>query len=301
MNAAPHFQQDSQAPADCAICGSRQWVEHYRGPVRFGRFGTFVPGLVLRCQCCEAARLVGEPVDYESDAYRKLVDGGGEAADFHRLHDAEQAEKLALIGTGGLRGKCVADIGCGAGSLLDVVRAVGARTLAVEPMTAYHAAMRNCGHMVFPMVESVPLEWHGQVDLATCFSVLEHIEDPLVFLKAIRRLLKPGGRLLVSTPNRDDWLLELLPEDYRQFFYRVVHRWYFSVGSLRQLGFRAGFATVSPVFHHRFDLSNFLLWLRDRRPTGLGHLAASSVLDATFKATLVASGRSDYLHAWLEA
>jgi len=303
MKEGAHQQRDSLAQTDCAICGGRQWVEHYRGPVRAGRFGTLAPapGLVLRCRSCDAAYLVGQPVDYASDAYRKLVDGGGEAADFHRVHDAEQAEKLALLGTGSLRGRCVADIGCGAGALLDLVRAVGARTLAVEPMTAYHAAMRSGGHAVFPVVEAVPPEWHGQVDLATCFSVLEHIEDPLAFLQGIRRLLKPCGRLLLSTPNRDDWLLELLPEDYGQFFYRVVHRWYFTAGSLCQLGSRAGFAAVSPAFHHRFDLSNFLLWLRDRHPTGLGRLAASPVLDATFVATLAATGRSDYLHAWLEA
>lgn len=295
MNEAPPHQNPT-AQANCSICGGSQWAEHYRGPVRSGRFGTFAPtpGLVLRCRGCDAAHLVGQPVDYESDAYRKLVDGGGETADFHRQHDAEQAEKLALLGTGSLRGKWVADIGCGAGSLLDLVRAVGARTLAVEPMTAYHAALRGGGHAIFPRVESVPPEWHGQVDVATCFSVLEHIEQPLAFLQGVRRLL-------LSTPNRDDWLLELLPEDYRQFFYRVVHRWYFTAESLCQLGSRAGFAAVSPAFHHRFDLSNFLLWLRDRRPTGLGQLAASPVLDATFSATLAATGRSDYLHAWLDA
>ena len=54
-----------------------------------------------------------------------------------------------------------------------------------------------------------------------------------------------------------------------------------------------------PIRQGRFDLANFLLWLRDRRPSGLGKVAIEPVLDASFRASLCASGRSDYLYAWM--
>ena len=39
-------------------------------------------------------------------------------------------------------------------------------------------------------------------DLITCIQVLEHIENPLLFLKSIRKNLKPGGYLYIDVPNR---------------------------------------------------------------------------------------------------
>jgi 2-polyprenyl-3-methyl-5-hydroxy-6-metoxy-1,4-benzoquinol methylase len=42
----------------------------------------------------------------------------------------------------------------------------------------------------------------GQFDLVTCFEVLEHMrfEDGLKFIKALRTCLRPGGKILLSTP-----------------------------------------------------------------------------------------------------
>lgn len=285
----------------CRICQGADWEELYQGPIRQGRFGnaTATDRVVYRCRRCDTGWLEGVAVDYESDAYRECVGDGAGAANFYRAHDGEQAEKLALVGTDQLRGRCVADIGCGAGSFLDLVRGVAGTTVAIEPTRAYHAALQAHGHEVFPYAADAARAWQGKVDVAVCFSVIEHLEDPVQVLAEVRSLLAPGGRLLVSTPNRHDWLLELLPVDYRAFFYRVVHRWYFSAASLRKLGAVAGFPRVEPFYHHRFDLANFLLWLRDRRPSGLGKVAVEPMLDASFRASLCASGRSDYLYAWL--
>jgi 2-polyprenyl-3-methyl-5-hydroxy-6-metoxy-1,4-benzoquinol methylase len=41
----------------------------------------------------------------------------------------------------------------------------------------------------------------GGFDLITAWDVLEHVHDPLPFLRAIARLLAPGGRVFVRTPN----------------------------------------------------------------------------------------------------
>ncbi len=39
------------------------------------------------------------------------------------------------------------------------------------------------------------------LDLVTCLAVLEHIEDPLPVLSECRRVLRAGGRLIVTTPS----------------------------------------------------------------------------------------------------
>ena len=290
-------------PENCLICGNDRFAEQYRGPVRLGKFGTLCDGerTVWRCEGCGAARLDGEPVDYESDAYRQMVDGGGDTATFHRTHDVEQAEKLRLLGTGDLRGRTVADFGAGGGAFLDLAKGFAAKTVAIEPTKAFHADLQAHGHEVFSYGSEAAGTWAGKVDLAVCFSVVEHVEDPLALFREIRALLKPGGRALISTPNRNDWLLDLLPQDYGSFFYRMVHRWYFDAASLEQLALKAGFRSAKVNHVHRFDVSNFLLWLRDRKPSGLGKTNTPPVLDGAFVAALEASGKADYLYAWLEA
>jgi ubiquinone/menaquinone biosynthesis C-methylase UbiE len=39
-------------------------------------------------------------------------------------------------------------------------------------------------------------------DFVVSFQVIEHIEDDVLYLKEIHRVLKPGGRVLITTPNR---------------------------------------------------------------------------------------------------
>lgn len=39
-------------------------------------------------------------------------------------------------------------------------------------------------------------------DVVTCFEVIEHVADPLLLLENIKRVLRPGAALIISTPNR---------------------------------------------------------------------------------------------------
>ena len=285
----------------CRICGGADWSPLFQGPIRVGKPGCYTPDdvVVYLCGGCGAAFLPGAEVDYEGSEYRQLVSGGGEAERYRKILDVEQAGKLELVGVDRLRGKVVADVGCGAGSFLDVAKGVASQTLGVEPTASFHETLRASGHEVTGYTSDALPKWSGKVDVAVCFSVLEHIEDPVPFLCEVRELLGPDGKLLLSTPNRDDWMLELLPEDYGKFFYRHVHRWYFDGASLREVARIAGFDNCEVVCRHRFDLSNALLWLRERKPTGLGRLEVSPVVDAAFGRWLEEQGRGDYLYAWM--
>lgn len=288
----------------CPLCGSADQRVVYEGRIRNGRFGSLTPEAhrVMECGGCGTARLQDPPaIDYHADEYRTLVDGSADSESFYRLHDAEQPAKLALLGMEAVRGRGVADIGCGAGAFLDVVRGVAAQTVAVEPATAYHDLLRSRGHAVFPDTSKAADAMGGTLDTAVCFSVIEHVADPPELLSQIRRMLRPGGELLLSTPNARDWLLELLPEHYPAFFYRSVHRWYFTAEAIEQLASACGFAEVSIRFVHRYDLANLMLWLRDRRPSGLNGLPIPPAVNAAYREFVEEAGRSDYIYARLRA
>ena len=275
----------------------------YQGVIRTGQHGQYSERdhTVWRCQQCGTGFLPDVDMDYTTSQYRQQVDGSSTATSYYQAHDAEQAAKLALVGTDQLRGKVVADIGCGAGSFLDLIRGLTDRTVAIEPSQGYHQALADKGCHVYAWPQQAIKDWEGQVDLAVCFSVLEHVADPVVFLKQARQLLRDGGHLLISTPNSDDWLLDFLPDIYGRFFFRQVHTWYFNQQSVRKLAHQAGLYPKSFRYVQRFGLSNALHWIRDHQPAGFQKLAALQDVDTQYRQVLEQQGQTDYLYVWLEA
>jgi 2-polyprenyl-3-methyl-5-hydroxy-6-metoxy-1,4-benzoquinol methylase len=288
--------------SSCPICKAVQLDILYNGKIRMGRFGTDSEQShsIQHCTSCDAAWLEGTFFDYASKDYREKVDGDASIEDYYRIHDCDQARALAELGTDGLRGQCVVDIGCGGGAFLDLVKGFASSTIAIEPAVFYHEALHSNGHLVYSSIEEALEKHAGLVNQVVLFSVIEHVDDPVVLLDQARRLLRTGGRILLSTPNREDWLLELLPSEYGAFFYRAAHRWYFNAKSLRRIAEMAGFTDTEIRYRHRFGLANFLMWLRDRRPAGHASVDVSPVLDAAFVGAMNDSGLGDYIYAVLQ-
>jgi SAM-dependent methyltransferase len=100
-------------------------------------------------------------------------------------------------------GERVLYLGCGAGRFVAALRDAGADPVGVEVAeAALERARRVAPGADLRLVEpdgSLPLE-HGSIDLVWCSEVLEHVADTAHVLLEARRVLRPGGRLLVTVP-----------------------------------------------------------------------------------------------------
>ncbi len=97
----------------------------------------------------------------------------------------------------------VLDLGCGAGRFVGELLHMGVSTIGVDIAEAAisRATINVPGGDLRVLNEdgSIPLD-HNSIDLVWCSEVLEHIADTAGVLNEVRRVLKPGGRLLITVP-----------------------------------------------------------------------------------------------------
>jgi len=113
-------------------------------------------------------------------------------------------ERRALLLAEARPGERVLDLGCGAGRFVAALDDAGCTPVGVElASAALERARRVVPGADLRLVEPdgpLPLG-HGELDLVWCSEVLEHVPDALGLLQEARRVLCPGGRLLLTVPG----------------------------------------------------------------------------------------------------
>ena len=97
------------------------------------------------------------------------------------------------------------DIGCSRGQFVDFATQAGFIAEGVEPATKIAAAAREAGINVRTGLLEEQQYPDATFDAASLFEVVEHLREPLPLLQECRRILKPGGILLISTGNAASW------------------------------------------------------------------------------------------------
>jgi 2-polyprenyl-6-hydroxyphenyl methylase / 3-demethylubiquinone-9 3-methyltransferase len=162
-------------------------------------------------------------------------DPDGESRPLHDLNPVRAAYVAARVQLPGAR---VADVGCGGGLLSEALARAGARVTGVDlgekvietARLHLHESNLQVDYRVQSSAELAACAM-ASFDAVCCMELIEHVPDPAALVNDLAAMLKPGGRLFLSTINRTpaafgaaivgaEYVMRLLPRGthhYAQF------------------------------------------------------------------------------------
>jgi SAM-dependent methyltransferase len=181
----------------------------------------------------------------------------------------------------------ILEIGCGRGEFLLEAQARGFTVSGIEiSPTAAAIANQRLGteQVVAGTLENVHFP-EAYFDAVAFADVIEHIREPMDFLRRVFSLLKPGGMVFIVTPSLDSWSAKLMGRQWME--YKIEHLYYFGKRTIRlaldQIGFKEiliqpnfKILSLDYIYHHFFRfpvplITPLLRLLQRVTPKGLTH------------------------------
>lgn len=186
--------------------------------------------------------------------------------------------RLRAIRKMGVRRGRILDIGCAGGLFLRVLERAGHTAYGTELSDdSARTARSRIGEdrvRVGPVV-SAGFE-AGQFDAITAWQVFEHLRDPAETLDECRRILRPGGALILAVPNIESWQARWSREEW---FHLDVprHLFHFSPDTISEMLRRHGFE-VESVSHYCLEQNPFGLLQSALHRLGYAHMGLYNLL-----------------------
>ena len=206
-----------------------------------------------------------------------------------------------LLDKAGIPDNTLLDFGAGQGIFATEVQALGYTVFGLELADRDRRIANDKGIVTVRTVDELGSRRFGAV-LAR--HVIEHVPDPVETVVALRRLLRPGGVLLIGVPNLASTAARLLRDGW-EWFAPPAHLWYFAEAPLARLVRRAGFEPIDTTTTQG-DASPLPLALavglarsrsRHQAPAGFWRRASGAGDDSPVRGRPSATVRAAYLAA----
>jgi len=149
----------------------------------------------------------------------------------------------------------VLDVGCGVGHFLTLARENGWQVMGLDISPSASEAARKAFDLEVKVGTLDEFEFHDtKFDMVTLWDVIEHIRKPLENLKKANQCLKPGGLLVMKTPDEDSFYKWIARAFYKvlgrrggfllKYVYYVPHYYSYSRKSMTRLLDQCGFDVV---------------------------------------------------------
>lgn len=177
--------------------------------------------IIVRCCVCELQYIFPTPSDAELvEHYQNLSYFEGDIDQGYRNYsEMEKAmlphflRRLQFLEQRLGRPGTLLDFGCASGFFLELAQQAGWQVTGVELSNemAQIAAERLAvgGGRVYTTLDALG---SSQFDAVTLWEVLEHLPKPIESLAGLKARLRPGGLLMLSTPNTSHWQAQREPE-----------------------------------------------------------------------------------------
>jgi SAM-dependent methyltransferase len=291
-------------PAACCICGATDGVpvgvgedfEYHVSPDTF---------LAVQCPNCTLVYLDPRPTVSElgriyPDDYHAFEFSAEQYGVVHTVRSRLEARRL-LTSLGKLPiGARILDVGCGDGFHLDLLRKYGPADWVLEgvdidkrAVAAGTARDLTIHHGTVEGLDLTPASY----DAALMIQTIEHVAHPPSVLAAARRLLKPGGRLMIVTDNTGSLDFKIAGRRHWGGYHFPRHWNLFNERSIRLLAAKASldvasFETIVSPVNWTYSVRNSLedlgapAWLVNQfslsTPVSLGVFTAFDAVQAAF-------------------
>ncbi len=187
----------------CIVCGVER--EHILEPLQLPvDHPAYANHLIARCLACNLESAWPRPSEQDlKEAYADephiVRRESGLSALWRSYRDGA---RLRLLKSVAEEGATILDVGTGAGLLLKVARGKNRWNLIGTDYSERNIeALKGDGFDArVGMIDDVGLE-PGSVDVVWASHVIEHMRDPVGFLRSVRSILKPGGVLVAILPS----------------------------------------------------------------------------------------------------
>lgn len=229
-------------------------------------------------ECCHCGLVYANPrwaPDAVLEAYAAVEDKtyveerhGRELTFRHHLRQVER-----IVGPAG--GRALLDVGAYIGVFVEVAAAAGWRARGVEPSAWAAAEAQRRGLDVLNGTLETAALLEASFDVITLWDVIEHLTDPMAELARARRLLRPGGWLVVHTMDIGAPLAQLMGA--RWPWLMDMHLYYFDRRTLSALFAAVDLEVAWQGAQGRYLRLGYLASRVGGLHTGLGRLAHASV------------------------
>jgi 2-polyprenyl-3-methyl-5-hydroxy-6-metoxy-1,4-benzoquinol methylase len=213
----------------CPLCGSprparileRQQTDYWKCPDCGFRFATPPRN----------PNLANAIDDYEDAYLQYLAPDRADEANFDSLYQW-------MATTTPLEGKRLLDVGAGGGKLVRYLRRRGVDAHGIEPSRALFDRFLS-GDSAFACATIGEASASGAAfPIVTALDVIEHVADPVAFLREVAAALEPGGVFFVTTPDVDSVTARVFGR--RWHFYYPYHLSYFGPRTLARAAAKHG-------------------------------------------------------------